>query len=968
MDNSIRSLVEYTNFISAFKKVAAGGGAPGTDHITADQFGYNLENNIQILIEEIKTSAYTTRPVAKFQHKNRLSEKVRVFGIPSVRDRVVQVALLNILEPVFEKRFLRCSYGYRPRKSAMQAVIKAEKLCGDKILSYAFNADIHSFFDSIDTALLLEKIKAVINEKPLLNLLSIIIRSSSEDKPKGITLGAPTSPLFGNIYLNDLDKMLFKEANAKYLRYADDFVLFAETRDKAEDLRIMAVNFLENELMLSLSADKSFLADIDESGFDFLGYHFNKNGKYPSKKALDSFSEKITNLTVSGVKNIYLDSIIDGWLNYFDIKILDKNNYARLLEKIDGLLVEKPDFNVGLSILKSALMAKNFHKDISSFIIKSIKEKILSNEVSKEYPRDIKLDAAILSGELDMGKDLFDFIEGREPTGIDNPNNREKMDIESGERILNACDYFDSKGDYEKSVRLLSRFLEKNGGFTAGYRKLSQIYKKLGLTGMARKMEDFYESENPDGVVEDQNADAITNADINQDIASAFLQLFGGFANAYSEADLDSAGRIRYSKVDKPLDEEVIRSHINGLKTIGGYILRPDNAITYAVIDIDISSGYIKNMPIISNDYSDFLKEALDYALIIQKSVKDETGFECYVEFSGYKGYHVWFFFEKPIQAKIGRDFANHFINLHKVRPHLNVEIFPKENKLGGTSPGSLIKLPLGVNISTGNETYFIDDAGIKIINQFGFIMGNIDKISYEKIKIVASYNGAIGSDSGNNQLGAVVLQLNENEKMVLKVLLEKCSVMRYLYDKVKITKYLTHTERLGILYSIGYAYNGKAIVHHIMQQCSNYNRYITQKYINKIRGNQYQISCNKLREWLSYITSQVNCNCKFKLAKGEYPNMLLHIRDTGKTAVENDIKQVADTKIDELKKVDIADTFHEFLNKKQEFFIAEAALNDIEKEIEKIFNDLKSDSIETPWGICRKVGEYGKKKFILEL
>lgn len=191
---------------------------------------------------------------------------------------------------------MRCSYGYRPRKSAMQAVSKTEKFCKEPEINYLFNADIHSFFDSIDTAVLLEKIKTVIKEKPLISLLSLIIHSSSEGREKGITLGAPTSPLFGNIYLNDFDKMIFSESHSRYLRYADDFAIFSDSYENAAKSKEKAEAYLNDELMLELSKEKSSLADLKKEGFDFLGYHFNKEGEYPSEKSLRNFSEKINEL------------------------------------------------------------------------------------------------------------------------------------------------------------------------------------------------------------------------------------------------------------------------------------------------------------------------------------------------------------------------------------------------------------------------------------------------------------------------------------------------------------------------------------------------------------------------------------------------------------------------------------------------------------------------------------------------
>ncbi len=403
----------------------------------------------------------------------------------------------------------------------MQAVIKTENLCKEQEINFAFNADIHSFFDSIDTALLLEKIKKVVKEKPLINLLSIIIKSSSEYSPKGISLGSPTSPLFGNIYLNDFDKLVFKESGSKYLRYADDFVMFAGTLENCEKLRDTAVKYLENEVMLTLSKEKS------------------------SK--------------------------------------------------------EKPELHIGLSLLKSALLAKSYQKDISSFIIKSIKDKILSDEgvekISEDvtspsspdaykYTRDVKLDAAILSNELDLEKDSFDFI---------------SKDQDDGERILKISDYFLEKGDYEKAIRLINRFTEKNPYFDEAYDKLSYIYGKMGLNGLAGKMKEYFlasknekiddfesepndkENENIDNDIKedlkiiDLAVQEAKKPDMLKLIVPKFLSLFTGSDNFYAIGAVTQEGKVSYSKVDSPLDKEAVISHINGVTTVGEYIVRNDN-------------------------------------------------------------------------------------------------------------------------------------------------------------------------------------------------------------------------------------------------------------------------------------------------------------------------------------------------------------------------------------------------------
>ncbi len=220
---------------------------------------------------------------------------------------------------------------------------------------------------------------------------------------------------------------------------------------------------------------------------------------------------------------------------------------------IDKLITQKPELNIGLSILKSALFAKNFQKDISSFIIKSIKNKILSDDVenlNQKYKRDVNLDAAILTNELDLEKDSFDFI--AEKKG-------------DKDRILKICDYFVSKSEYEKAVRLLNRFIENNPEFNDGYEKLSDIYGKMGLIGLANKMKEYNKEftneyandakleykelikENSKELNANDNDNEYNKFDCknqkfidlnNSEIASKFLNIFAGADNCYAKDQL----------------------------------------------------------------------------------------------------------------------------------------------------------------------------------------------------------------------------------------------------------------------------------------------------------------------------------------------------------------------------------------------------------------------------------------------
>jgi len=213
----------------------------------------------------------------------------RIISVPAIRDRIVQGALLNVLQPIFEREFLDCSFAYRPNRGAHKAINRVEKLL-KKGFKWIVSADIASFFDEVDQVLLISFIKEKVNDIRVIELLEKILYSEATENKKGIAQGSVISPLLSNIYLNNFDKKIV-DFGYNLIRYADDFIILENTKEKANEALTKSIEALK-ELNLRSNDEKTKLASLKD-GFVFLGYEFNETGKYPSKVALQTFLEKI---------------------------------------------------------------------------------------------------------------------------------------------------------------------------------------------------------------------------------------------------------------------------------------------------------------------------------------------------------------------------------------------------------------------------------------------------------------------------------------------------------------------------------------------------------------------------------------------------------------------------------------------------------------------------------------------------
>jgi RNA-directed DNA polymerase len=328
----------------AYRMAKSNNGAPGIDGVTFEAIEESgVEDFLKQIQDELDQNTYQPMPVRKKEIPKDGGSKVRVLSIPAIRDRVVQGAIKLILEPIFEADFQSGSYGYRPKRSAHDAVSRVDQAIVQG-LTRIIDLDLRAYFDNVQHSLLLEKVARRVQDASMMKLLKMILKSTGR---KGVPQGGVISPMLSNLYLTEVDRMLEKAIattrrgrypNVQYARFADDLVVLLDSHPR-QDWLIRAVEKRLREelgkLRVEINEEKSRKVDLMRGeGFSFLGFEYrrlrSRKGKWrphfvPKQKKRTALLRKLKEIfrrfVSQPVRMVigHINPILRGWVNYFRV-------------------------------------------------------------------------------------------------------------------------------------------------------------------------------------------------------------------------------------------------------------------------------------------------------------------------------------------------------------------------------------------------------------------------------------------------------------------------------------------------------------------------------------------------------------------------------------------------------------------------------------------------------------------------
>jgi group II intron reverse transcriptase/maturase len=331
----LEEILDLANMVKAYKKVKSNKGAAGIDNMGVEELQPYMKENGKALKQKILSGEYVPQPVRRVEIP-KPNGGVRLLGIPTVVDRLIQQAISQKLNELFDQTFSNSSYGFRPGRSAQQAVEQARQYI-DNGYKYVVDLDLAKYFDTVNHDLLMHLVSKKVKDKRVLKLIraylnaGVMIGGMVGQTEEGVPQGGPLSPLLSNIMLDEFDKELEKRGH-RFCRYADDCNIFVKTKKAGQRVMLSVVRFLEGKMKLKVNREKSAVASVIYRKFLGFSFYFTKEGArirvHP--KSYLRLKDKIKGITgrskaKSSMTRIdELNKAIRGWVNYFRIADMKK--------------------------------------------------------------------------------------------------------------------------------------------------------------------------------------------------------------------------------------------------------------------------------------------------------------------------------------------------------------------------------------------------------------------------------------------------------------------------------------------------------------------------------------------------------------------------------------------------------------------------------------------------------------------
>lgn len=327
----LEKVLNDNNLFEAYKQVYKNKGASGVDGVTVDELGKYMYLHKEEIKEQIRKRKYKPSPVRRVYIPKENGDK-RGLGIPTVVDRLIQQAIVQVLSPIYEKQFSETSYGFRPKRSCEMAIIKLLEYFNDGYI-WIVDIDLQKFFDTVCHDKLISIIMKTIHDGELVSLIrkylvSGVMENGVVSPTKvGTPQGGNLSPLLSNIMLNELDKELEKRG-LRFTRYADDCIILVKSEKAANRVMESITKFIENKLGLKVNVEKSKVARPNQIKYLGYGFYYTKTGiikPKPHLKSIQKFKRKLKQFTKRSCsisldeRIVKLNQVIRGWINYFRI-------------------------------------------------------------------------------------------------------------------------------------------------------------------------------------------------------------------------------------------------------------------------------------------------------------------------------------------------------------------------------------------------------------------------------------------------------------------------------------------------------------------------------------------------------------------------------------------------------------------------------------------------------------------------
>ena len=336
MNNLLELILRKDNLNNAYKQVKKNKGKGGVDGMQVDELLPFLRENQHTLIQEIRDGKYKPNPVRRVEISKETKGEFRKLGVPTVVDRVIQQAVAQELSPIYEEQFSENSFGFRPKRGAHDALRQCQKNANEGYV-YVVDMDLEKFFDTVCQSKLIEVLSRTIKDGRVISLIhkylnaGVIANGMFERTEVGMPQGGPLSPLLSNVMLNELDKELERRGH-RFVRYADDCMIFCKSRKSAERTLKNIIPFIEQKLFLKVNRKKTEVAYI--SNVKYLGYTFYRcKGRCRFRvhpKSVAKMRNKIRELTDRnrGISNAEREKkyqeYVRGWVNYFKLADMRK--------------------------------------------------------------------------------------------------------------------------------------------------------------------------------------------------------------------------------------------------------------------------------------------------------------------------------------------------------------------------------------------------------------------------------------------------------------------------------------------------------------------------------------------------------------------------------------------------------------------------------------------------------------------